>query len=281
VDRRGRRRPWFRAVDVEEYRVDLVSAVPAQYMLVAVIVVFSALAVGCHSVIQRSFKDVDFIGHNEVGGVLVGVVGTIYAVLLGFVTVVVWERFNDAADRFSGEAGSTAAVWHLVAGLPSANALRIRSGAQQYFNAVIVEELPAMSRGHESLAADRALRELLRDVTTLKPHDAGEANVQLRMLQRLNDIWDDRNKRLESNESGISWLLWTALAISTAAVFGFSFLFGMESRRTHLIMTAILAAIASTLFTVLIELNYPFRGNITVPFNAWTTVRAEMKTDRS
>jgi hypothetical protein len=260
--------------------VDLINVVPAQIMLVAIILVFSAFAAGCHAVIQRSFKDVDFIGHNEVGGVLVGVVGTIYAVLLGFVTVVVWERFNDAADRFSGEAGSTAAVWHLVAGLPSAAAEQIRSGTQHYVDAVIVDELPAMSRGQESAAADLALRGLLRDVTTLKPRDAGEANVQLRMLQRLNDIWDYRNKRLETNESGISWLLWTALAISTAAVFGFSFLFGMQSRRTHLIMTAILAAIASTLFTVLIELNYPFRGNVTVPFTAWTTIRAEMRTER-
>jgi hypothetical protein len=261
--------------------VDFVNVVPAQLTLAVLILAFSGLTVGCHHLIQRSFKKVDFIGHNEVGGVLVGVVGTIYAVLLGFVTVVVWERFNDAADRFSGEAGSTAAVWHLVDGLPSAPAARIRSEAEQYVNAIIVEEMPAMSRGQEGAGADRALRGLLRDVTTFKPHDAGEANVQLRMLQRLNDIWDDRNKRLETNEHGISWLLWTALAISTAAVFGFSFLFGMESRRTHLIMTAILAATASTLFTVLLELNYPFRGNITVPAGAWTTLRAEMQSGKS
>jgi hypothetical protein len=259
--------------------VDVINVVPAQLMLVAIIVVFTAQAVGCHLFIQRTFRNVDFIGHNEVGGVLVGVVGTIYAVLLGFVTVVVWERFNDSYDRFSGEAGSTAAVWHLSAGLPPASAARLRTGAQEYVRAVVVDELPAMAQGHGSPVADRALRGLLRDVTTFKPHDAGESNVQLRMLQRLNDIWDDRNTRLETNENGISWLLWTALAISTAAVFGFSFLFGMESQRTHLIMTAILAAIASTLFTVLVELNFPFRGNITVPVNAWTTLRAEMRTD--
>lgn len=257
--------------------MDLVNVVPAQLMLVVVIAAFTALAVGCHMLVKRAFRKVDFIGHNEVGGVLVGVVGTIYAVLLGFVTVVVWERFNEAADRFSGEAGSTAAVWHLVAGLPPASALRIRTGAEHYVDAVVVEELPAMSRGEGSPIADGALRGLLREVTTLKPHDAGEANVQLRMLERLNDIWDDRNKRLETNESGVSWLLWAALAISTAAVFGFSFLFGMENQRTHLVMTAILAAIASTLFTVLVELNYPFRGNITVPVGAWTTLYAEMR----
>jgi hypothetical protein len=34
--------------------------------------------------------------HNEVAGFIYAVIGVVYAVLLGFTAIIVWERFNQA-----------------------------------------------------------------------------------------------------------------------------------------------------------------------------------------
>jgi Na+/proline symporter len=44
--------------------------------------------------------------NNEVAGFKFATVGVIYAVLLGFTVIVVWEKFNDAENNVALEAGA-------------------------------------------------------------------------------------------------------------------------------------------------------------------------------
>ena len=42
--------------------------------------------------------------HNEVAGFIYAVIGVLYAVLLGFTAIIVWERFNEAQTNVEKEA---------------------------------------------------------------------------------------------------------------------------------------------------------------------------------
>ena len=50
--------------------------------------------------------------NNEIAGFKFATVGVIYAVLLAFSVIVVWEKFNDAQTTVAGEASATAALFH-------------------------------------------------------------------------------------------------------------------------------------------------------------------------
>ncbi len=54
--------------------------------------------------------------NNEIAGFKFATVGVIYAVLLAFTVIVVWEKFNDAQSAVANEAGATAALFHYAAG---------------------------------------------------------------------------------------------------------------------------------------------------------------------
>src|SRR6476660_5128131 len=55
--------------------------------------------------------------NNEVAGFKFAVVGVLYAVLLAFAIIVVWEKFSDAETDVSREAGAAATVYRLSGGI--------------------------------------------------------------------------------------------------------------------------------------------------------------------
>ena len=66
--------------------------IPAPLLLLLALVVAVAAAGAGQGFVHRRFRSQDFIAHNEVGGVIIAVSGTLYAVMLGFLTVAVWQH---------------------------------------------------------------------------------------------------------------------------------------------------------------------------------------------
>jgi hypothetical protein len=68
--------------------------------------------------------------NNEVAGFKFAVVGVLYAVLLGFVVIVVWEKFRDAEASVIQEAGDVASLYRLSDALDGdrGHAVRVQLG---------------------------------------------------------------------------------------------------------------------------------------------------------
>jgi len=61
--------------------------------------------------------------NNEVAGFMFAVVGVLYAVLLAFAVIVVWEKFNEAEHAAAQEAGAAATVYRLANGIEAIRVL--------------------------------------------------------------------------------------------------------------------------------------------------------------
>ena len=83
--------------------------------------------------------------NNEIAGFKFATVGVIYAVLLAFSVIVVWEKFSDAENAVAEEAGATAALFHYRRG-QSPRRIAVPDGAHQ---------IP-QSRDRQGLASDGA-----------------------------------------------------------------------------------------------------------------------------
>ncbi len=71
--------------------------------------------------------------NNEIAGFKFATVGVIYAVLLAFAVIVVWEKFNDAETAVLQEAGAAATLYRLAAG-PDREAVATRAALSNYLN---------------------------------------------------------------------------------------------------------------------------------------------------
>src|SRR5437867_13053061 len=97
---------------------------------------------------------------HVVGGCIIGVMGTIYAVILAFVVFVVWNQSQMANAAVVAEANSLGDLSRMTRRLPEPLQTQLRGALVNYLEAVIHSEWPAMGRQSESQEAWSAMRQL-------------------------------------------------------------------------------------------------------------------------
>ena len=245
--------------------------IPSWLLLVAACVIAVLAAIGVQSWVHRRFPRVDFLEHNEVGGFIITVVGTLYAVMLAFVVSIVWQEYDASATRCAMEAADGATAWHIANGLPPSVAARTREALTSYARLMIVDEWPAMRRGQSSARGEILVTGLLHDLALFRPVNAGKTTVQAQMLQAIEQMHDARHQRLADNASGISPFQWMVLLLGAMITVGFCALFGLANRVIHNLMTGAVACVIAAMFVLIFELDYPFHGDLGITSAPWQT----------
>lgn len=200
--------------------------------------------------------------HNDLAGFILAVVGVIYAVLLAFVAVGVWERFDHAEVIAAQEASSLEIVYRDAGDFAQGH--RLRGELTRYARIVVEREWPAMVHGEESPEAAREIGVIDNTLRALTVATPSESNVQARMLLAFDDALADRDARLSTGATGINPLMWLVLVLGAVVTVGFTFLFGFEELKLELAMTGALAFLIGLVLYLALALDFPFRGSISV-----------------
>ncbi|BDE06210.1 hypothetical protein WPS_14860 [Vulcanimicrobium alpinum] len=243
----------------------------AWLLLIVACTLAAAIAVGGLTLVHARFRGIDFVQHNEVGGFIIAVVGTLYAVLVAFVVAIVWQQFEGSESRAGVEAADAATVWHAAAGLPEPLGAQTRGAMVGFARTMIDEEWPAMRHGGESPHAEAAITGTIHAIARFRPADAGEANLQAQLLRSVEDLHDARHQRLQDNKTAISGFQWLVLDLGAIIVIGFCYLFGLQNSVVHRIMTGAVACMIASTFVLIFELDFPFRGDLAVSPEPWQT----------
>ena len=213
--------------------------------------IYMLLAVGGLILVQRSVPIAMRRQQNDVAGFIYAVLGVVYAVLLGLVVVAVWEQWNAAADMADQEATELAEVFWVADRMPESKGHNIQELVHSYARVVVEEEWPLMRQGKSSQKAWALLDEIRSEVQDFQPSTPAQQVLYEQGLERVHELADARSERLLLADHGLPAILWVVLIIGGVVVIGFTYLFGLDSTVTHLLMVAALALIiALVLFTV-------------------------------
>jgi len=230
-----------------------------------------AVACGGHVLVHRTFAKAAFNEHNEVAGFVLAIVAVLYAVLLAFVTIVVWEHYQQTDERARSEVDAATDILRLAHHLPSANAHRVSDDLGRYVTSVFTDEWPNMRDGGNRKTQARVIA-LIDDIAGFDAHGEQQANVQNRLLDRVQVMADLRRARIYDTGSGIPGVLWVGLLLGAATIACFIYLFGMKNFRVQLLMTAATAMLIGLSFGLILELDYPFRGSVSVTPDRWESL---------
>lgn len=244
-------------------------AIPSWLLLVLTIAVAAGLACAGLIGVRRAFPRVDFSKHNDVGGIVLGVVGGLFGVTLAFIIAIVWQEFDGTSQRVALEAGAATDLWHVASGLPDPAGPRVRRELVAYARLMVDKEWPAMRSGGTSPEAELLLTRTFETVARYRPPNSGAANAQSVSLQYLGVLHDARHHRLDDNNSGVSPFEWVILFIGAFAVVGLCYMVGLPSLRAQLLMTGAVAGMIAAMFVLIFELDYPFRGDLSVAPAGW------------
>ena len=252
-------------------------AVPPLLLLLVALVAAPVVACGGQWLLHRRLDLRTFFVDNDVAGFIIAVVGTLYAVVLGFTIVEVWEHYEAARLNAWSEAASLGDVWHNAVGLPPALRLRIRNDMVGYVDVMMKEEWQAMRQGSFSVRGDELLMDAATAIGTFVPRNAGQSNAQASIINQLNELHDARGRRLAVNAEGVSGFQWLVLWIGAVVVLAFCYVFSVSHLNAHMLMTGSVAILIATMFVLLFELQYPFRSALGIAPTPWQAMNAHIR----
>src|SRR5215210_6641440 len=87
--------------------------------------------------------------HHEVAGFIIGVLGAIYAVLLAFVVVIMWDQYGDARANVEQEANQLNDLAHMAEGFSDPARQHLLTAMRDYAQSAINDEWPTMGHGSD------------------------------------------------------------------------------------------------------------------------------------
>jgi hypothetical protein len=249
--------------------VDFLYAIPAVVLLSVVVIAAIALSSAGQYFVHHRLRNREFVGHNEVGGIIITVSGAVYAVILGFLTIEAWERVQQARELTALESDADIDAWHTAVGLPADLRHHIRADMLDYAQMMVDSEWSLMKTGHFNPEAGNIDMHAMDIAGSFIPSNGAESNAQLLTLQQLTILHDARQRRISINRSGVSWFEWLVLLIGAISIVCFCWLFELRNLRTHLLMTGMVVTLVASTLALLFELQFPFRSDVGVSPEAW------------
>lgn len=210
--------------------------------------------------------------HNDLAGFSFATISVVYAVLLAFIAVATWEAFTDAERVVEEEAGYIGNLYRDSEGLPASLGAPVRAALKQYTDVVVNQEWPVQQKGEIPSPGWGPLHKVQQQVVAFQPATAGQQVVEAEFLHTLNELYKAREARLTAAGGHIPIVIWWIIFLSGALTTGFTYLFGFESFRMHLAMTGAVAASLTLVVVLIVALDWPFRGDLSVGPEAFVNV---------
>lgn len=200
---------------------------------------------------------------NDVTGWQLGILGTTYGVILGFMLLTVWNDFRDAEVNANREASSLLAVSRIGAGLPSPERETIHALGLKYAQATINEDWPAMQMQQDSKASERVAGDMWRVLAELKSDGPGAGSAD-HLENVLKDLSERRNLREQEFQDRLPGILWLLLVAGAGATVGSSCLLGNDNKWLHYCQVLALTFVVAVTLAAIADLARPFEGAVSV-----------------
>jgi hypothetical protein len=213
--------------------------------------------------------------NNEVAGFKFAVVGVLYAVLLAFAIIVVWEKFSDAESNVAKEAGAAATIYRLSEGVGGEAGIALRAALTNYLEVTIYDDWPAMERGSASRLAREALERVYKALLTFESPERRDTALVSQILHELDTITEMRRARLAAAEGLVPGVIWPVLFGGAMLTIAFTFFFGTENLWAQALMTGMLSVIIFSGLLTANVIDQPFVGVVKVEPGALAEVVAD------
>jgi hypothetical protein len=237
-------------------------ALPLFALAVVVVGGFVAISMFLGYVFERLTPQSVRRQHNDLAGFILAVLGVVYAVLLAFVAIGVWERFEAAEARTYDEASNITVVYRDAGSF--AQGQQLRHAIHKYVEILIGDEWPRMRAGERSSEARVLVESIDASVRALAVTSPRLQNIQSQMLSAMETALADRDMRLSMDATGINSVLWVVLLLGALVTVAFTYLFGFQHTVMQQVMIGMLSFLIGLVLFLTLAFDYPFRGDVSI-----------------
>jgi Protein of unknown function (DUF4239) len=207
-------------------------------------------------------------GHNDVLVPIFLNAGVLFAVLLGFMVVAVWESYDAAKSNTATEAAALVPLYRSTVALPKEAGDRMRELSRAYVHQIIEDEwVTQATTGQGSSKARRQVGNMFRafgDGTISAQIKKDFPFICTALMQSISEVTNDRNKRnIQANEE-VPAVMWLVILGGAFVIVSMSCMLYMERPLPHMIVAGTMASLIGLLLFCCFLLSHPFRGPIAI-----------------
>ncbi len=210
-----------------------------------VVLITTLLSVLGMLIVRRRVSLATLATYHEVAGYMLSVVGTLYAVLLGFVIVDAMQHMQDVRGLVSMEASGLANIFLCSEGLPDPKRTAIRALCVEYAHEVIEDEWITLRDGKYSQKTFHSVFLLWKEITTLHPVTEGEQTIHQQLVSEICAMTQNHRTRVISSLKGVAPVMWFVLITGGIFTVIFTYFFGVADIRVQSLMTVLVAVTLS------------------------------------
>jgi hypothetical protein len=197
---------------------------------------------------------------NDLIGWQLNVLGTTYAVVLGFMLYTAWTDYGAAELNVNLEASSLRNVFRLAEALPQPQRAQIEALSRDYADAVIQQDWPTMARGQVPEATHKVNEAMWGALMSVKAETASESVVEDHAISELSALTSHRRTRLLQCVSRLPGVFWGVLLTGGTLTLVSAIIFGSSKAKVHAYMVLSITLLVTLVMLAIADVDRPFRG---------------------
>jgi len=214
--------------------------------------------------------------HNDMVASFAASVGVLYAVLLAMIAVAAWTNYTTVDSLAAQEADLVHSLFRDIEAFSPSERDELRGLLREYVDTVIHTEWPALQSGLPDKRAALVVDSIFSAWMKLEPKTEAEKIITAETLARLNLFQTVRRNRLQTGSNGLDAVLWVVVLAGAIVSIGICYLFWMENKTLHQVMISILGIMIGVVVYLILALDHPMWGAITIQPAAFESVADSM-----
>ncbi|MFZ1887036.1 MAG: DUF4239 domain-containing protein [Candidatus Binataceae bacterium] len=243
--------------------MDLIDGLGTLEQAVVVILFFSGATILGLYLVRRLLPAHILSEDHEVAGYTFGVVGAFYGVVLAFVIVAAWQRFERADDKAQAEALALSNLYSLSKGFSQPMRANLGNAAGDYAKQVVNHEWDQMATFEFERSLDGE-GELWRVLLSYNPTNNLETDVLAKCLDEMDTLSDARQLRYVYYKEDLPSVVWLVIYAGCVITIAFSYFCGSRRFWPQAMMSATFALLIGLTIMAIAELANPYQGAVTV-----------------
>lgn len=254
---------------------------PSWLLALTLVLVFIALSWLSLLLVRRPLQrssTAALIDNDTVGWFFSGV-SLLYGLLLGLLTVATWQNYTQASGLASREAAQLSVLYRNLSGYAPVQRKPLHAQLRRYTQHIVQRSWPNQRLG---IIDDEESTEFLRLQTLLLgygPDTTAHELIHQQALQAFNNLAELRRLRAEAIGGGVPAVIWWVVLLGALLTLIFAGLFVVPSFWFHGLLNSLLAIMLGLLIFLIVSLDHPYWGEVSVSTNAYELVLKKVMID--
>ncbi|MES2223028.1 MAG: DUF4239 domain-containing protein [Acidobacteriota bacterium] len=244
------------------------------------VVLWVFLSITCLVLLNRIWAPSRRRVHNDVIGWQISIIGTIYAVMVGFMLYAVWANYQAAETNANSEANALINLFRSADGLAQPQRDQIQQAARHYADIVITQEWPEMDNLQVPLAGKQYIMQLWAVMTHTAATSSSEQTSLNEAMLQLSNLTEHRRVRILESETKMPTILWAVLVAGGVIVITSSCLIGSENLTLHFVLILALSLLVSMALVAIADIDQSFQGGVHISPIAFVRAQESMQPAR-